>query len=176
VRTTSIGDNVLGSNSRARMSYPCRDSVDVGSVVAPGISTERRSIGQASRRMRAIVPMRTGHGRRMTEVDQRRQKRPSRSGRQKMRSALTRGPSTPSRAGSSVRAESTEKNTTSDPPRPIERIDMYGMTMRPSRPTRTARPEKKIDRPAWRTVSSTASSTGRPAASSSRNLPTMKSE
>ena len=82
----------------------------------------------------------------------------------------------PSSAGSSVRAASTEKITTRAPPRPIERIDMNGMTTRPSRPTTTVSPEKKMERPAYSTVISTASATVRPALSSSRKRPTMNSE
>ena len=66
-------------------------------------------------------------------------------------------------------------STTSPPPIPMERIDMKGMLMSPSSPTTTVSPEKKMDLPANRTVRATASSTGRPAANSSRNLPTMNS-
>ena len=91
------------------------------------------------------------------------------------RSESTRGPSIPSSAGRSVRAARTLTNTTSAPPSPIERIDMYGMLMRPSRPTTTVMPLKKMERPACATVVSTASATVRPAASSSRNRPTMNS-
>ena len=91
------------------------------------------------------------------------------------RSEFTRGPSTPSSAGSSVRAARTLTSTTSAPPSPIERSDMYGMIMRPSSPTTTVIPLKKMERPAVATVVSTASATAAPAASSSRKRPTMKS-
>ena len=134
-----------------------------------------RSTGHANTTTSAIVPMRTGIGWRMTQSLQRRQNSPSPLLRPMTRSESTRGPSIPSSAGRSVRAARTLTNTTSAPPSPIERIDMYGMLMRPSRPTTTVMPLKKMERPAVATVVSTASATVRPAASSSRNRPTMNS-
>ncbi len=112
----------------------------------------------------------------MTPSDQRPQKAPSLPDRPMMRRAFTRVPRMASSAGSSVRAASTENTTTSAPPSPIERIDMKGMLTRPRRPTTTVRPLKKMERPANSTVVTTASSTLRPARSSSRNRPTMNSE
>ena len=103
--------------------------------------------------------MSTGIGWRMTQSLQRRQNTPSPLLRPMTRSESTRGPSSPSSAGRSVSAARTLTNTTSAPPSPIERIDMYGMIMRPSRPTTTVRPLKKMERPAVATVVSTASAT-----------------
>ena len=62
------------------------------------------------------------------------------------------------------------------PPTPIERNDMYENMSRPESPTITAMPLKKIARPAWATVVSTAPATLAPWASSSRKRPTMNSE
>ena len=62
------------------------------------------------------------------------------------------------------------------PPMPIERSDMYENMSRPESPTMTAMPLKKIARPAWLTVVSTAVATVAPPASSSRKRPTMNSE
>ena len=53
---------------------------------------------------------------------------------------------------------------------------MYENMSRPERPTITAMPLKKIARPAWATVASTAAATLAPPASSSRKRPTMNSE
>ena len=133
------------------------------------------STGQANTTTSAMVPISTGTGCRITQSLHRRQNTSPAFLRPRTRSAFTRGPSRPSNAGSSVRAPSTLTRTTSAPPRPIERSDMYGMIMRPSRPTTTVRPLKKMERPAVATVVSTASATLRPAASSSRNRPTMNS-
>ena len=134
-----------------------------------------RRAGHAMTITTAIVPIRTGTGCRMTQSLQRRQKSSSPFLRPKTRSEFTFGPSRPSSAGCSVSAARTLTSTTRAPPSPIERMDMYGMIMRPSSPTTTVMPLKKMERPALATVVSTASSTLRPAASSSRNRPTMKS-
>ena len=133
------------------------------------------STGHANTATSAIVPTSTGTGCRMTQSLQRPQNSSSPFLRPMTRSEFTLGPSRPSSAGSSVSAARTLTSTTSAPPRPIERIDMYGMIMSPSRPTTTVMPLKKIERPAWATVVSTASATSWPAASSSRKRPTMKS-
>ncbi len=124
VTRTSTGDSRDGSNWRTSMSYPRRDSAADGSDVAPGMSTARWTAGAASTTTSVMVATSTGQGWRITALDQRRQNLPSRSGRQNTRSAFTRDPSMPRSAGSRVRAESTEKSTTSEPPKPIERIDI----------------------------------------------------
>jgi hypothetical protein len=91
-------------------------------------------------------------------------------------SAFTRGPSIPSIAGRNVSAKSTEQTTTIAAPRPIDRIAGNGKMTRPDRPIATATPEKRTALPAVPIAFSTACSTVRPRASSSRNLLTMKSE
>ena len=135
-----------------------------------------RTIGLAQTAITTMVPTSTTTGWSMTQFDQARQKGLSAPRRPKMRSASTRGPSTPSTAGSRVRADSTEKATTMAPPTPIERSDMYENMSSPDRPTITAMPLKKMARPACATVVSMARATSAPCASSSRKRPTMNSE
>ncbi len=146
----------------------------VGSEAALGTSTWIFTTGQAKASTTATVTIRTLTGCAITHSDQRRQKRPSRPAWPNTRSESTRGPRTPIRAGSSVKAAATENSTTSEPPRPIERSAMYLKVSRPSMPTITARPLKKMERPARATVVSTASATVAPSRNSSRKRPTMK--
>ena len=54
------------------------------------------------------------------------------------------------------------------PPIPIERMNGKGRMIRLSRPTATVEPETITERPAWRIVVTTASSTVFPCRSSSR--------
>ncbi len=62
------------------------------------------------------------------------------------------------------------------PPMPNERRAGAANTSRPDRPTATAKPENATALPAVATVTSIASPTVRPFASSSRNRLTMNSE
>ncbi len=91
-----------------------------------------------------------------------------------MESQLILGPSTPRKAGRSVRAAATETNTTRTPAIPIDRINMNGKKSRPESPIRTAVPEKKMDLPAVATVRGMASETSK-CPSSSRNRLTKNS-
>ena len=146
----------------------------VGSEAALGTSTWILATGQAKASTTATVTTSTLTGWAITQSDQRRQKRPSCPARPNTRTELTRGPRIPISAGSSVSAAATENSTTSEPPKPMDRRAMYLKVSRPSMPTMTARPLKKMERPAWATVVSTASATVAPSRSSSRKRPTMK--
>ena len=70
-----------------------------------------------------------------------------------------RGPTTASRAGSSVSDASTETSGISMPPMPIERTSGSGSAISASRPMATVEPETITERPAWVTVSTSAVST-----------------
>ena len=73
-----------------------------------------------------------------------------------------RRPSTASIAGSSVMAASTDTAGISIPPSPIDRMNGSGITIMLSRPTATVVPETITERPAWRIVVTSASSTSCP--------------
>ena len=155
------GANAPSPNSRARMSYASRDGTDGGRIVESGALNRTCRNGSPSTSSSVSVGTRTATGWRMTR-----------------RASLAHGPSAPGSAvtrrtasasirvpriariaGSSVRAEATARPTTIAPAIPTERRIMNSNSTRPSRPSRTVRPEKNTARPAVATVIRTASAT-----------------
>ena len=116
----------------------------------------------------------TGHGRRITTLATAGQKRAPLSRWGRTARASMRGPSTPRTAGTNVSAARTATRTTRAPPTPMERKAVALNMSRPLRPSITVTPENKTARPAWATVTATASSMGRRAISSRKRL-TMSS-
>ena len=171
-----MGASTAGSKRSWMICSPTLDSAPAGRISAPDTPVLIFTTGLASTRMTTMTAMNSVTGWRMTHLDHASQKRPSGPRCRYTRSALMRGPSMPSMPGSSVRAAATETSTTSEPPMPMERNAMNCIIIRPARPTITARPLKKIERPARATVVSTACATVSPAASCSRKRPTMSSE
>ena len=91
------------------------------------------------------------------------------------RSRLTRGPSIPSSAGSTVRPKTRVERTVTTPPMPMLRRAGDSNTVRLDRPMATATPLIATALPTVAMVCSTASATDR-WRSSSRNRLTVKSE
>ena len=130
--------------------------------------------------------MRTANGRRMTawatasQRDRRAVRSPRRNLTRRRRpsteSALTRGPSIPSAAGRKVSEKRTDETATIDPPSPIELRPVALNHSRPDSPIATAIPENTTALPAVPIARSTACSTVRPRASSSRNRLVMNRE
>jgi hypothetical protein len=119
-------------------------------------------------------------GRRMTLRASRYQPPDVSSGRRRAterrtRSALTRGPSTASSAGSTVSAASMSTTTVATPPYPIDRRNTSGKSMRLASATATVTPDTATVRPAVAMVLASAASVEPDLRSSSRNRPTTNS-
>ena len=93
----------------------------------------------------------------------------------RMRSALMRGPSRESTAGSKVTERSREKSVTSRPATPIERCSESGIVSSAAKLIETGKAESRIVQPARRAASSAACRVPLPSASDSRKRLTVRS-
>ena len=161
-----------------RIALPILTSVDGGSCSSDRLAVTIENAGSDSTISSVAAPSADSSGRRMTPRVQRIQKpsRPGRSLRPGMRSALMRGPSSISTAGSSVMAASTATVTTMIAASAIDCTARTGTIQIEASETITVMPEKATAVPEVAIAVATARSVGAPASSSSRNLARMNIE
>jgi hypothetical protein len=139
-------------------------------AIEPGVSSSA-SAGAARRSSRDVPTARYVFGRRMIERARR-----SHAPLSARRCVPVRRPNSDSSAGCSVSAAAIETSGIRSPATPIERMNGTGTKSSNPSPIATAAPEKTTARPAVEAVARTASSTGRPRASSSRKRCTTSRE
>jgi hypothetical protein len=171
--TTTAGAPPPGNTCWIRL-YVCRAAVSCGRSLAPGVAVSSRSTGSASATRAHNASAAVSAGRDSTRSSTAVQTRPRSAAACRPRPAngrrprSTRSPSKASRAGSRVSDAMTATATTSMVAWPIPEKILLPVRNMPPMASSTVSPEISTERPEVAAAASIASSTGRPAARSSR--------